>query len=169
MYHLNCLLCLLADLHLEDARNYVVQQLDDYTFQTSREKRFAMDILYCIQEVDADLLIDHIWNYDYVVELSYRQLTLLEIIMEAVKSTKAQVAKKDKASETVQEAMQKRVDAAIAEGNSDSGSSWGSDEESSSEDEGPAGGMAAGEAAASPGSQRRGSVVSASMGDGVHS
>ena len=165
MYHLNCLLCLLADLHLEDARNYVVQQLDDYTFQTSREKRFAMDVLYCIQEVDPDLLVDHIWNYDYVVELSFRQLMLLEIIMEAVKATRAQ-SKKSTASDTVQEAMQKRVDAMLAEEKSDSGSSWGSDEESSSEDEAPA---AAAGAAVSPGSQRRGSVVSASMGDSVHS
>ncbi len=167
MYHLDCLLCLLADLHLEDARNYVVQQLDDYTFQTSREKRFAMDILFCIQETDVDLLIDHIWNFDYVVELTFRQLTLLEIIVEAVKSTKAQ-QKAPKVAESLQDAVAQRVDAALAKDMSDSGSSWGSDEESaSSDDDEPAGGGAA--TAASPGSQRKGSVVSASMGDSVHS
>jgi len=164
-YHLNCLLCLLADLHLDDARNYVVQQLDDYTFQTSREKRFAMDILYCVQEVDSDLLVDHIWNFDYVVELSFRQLTLLEVIMEAVKSTKAR-SKKSVAASSAQQAMQQRVDAVLEQDNSDSGSSWGSDEDSASEDETPAVGVGT---ATSPGSVRRGSVISASMGDSVHS
>jgi hypothetical protein len=134
MHHLDCLLCLLAELHLDDARNYVVQQLDDYTFQTSREKRLALDILYCVQEVDVDLLVDHIWNFDYVVEFSHRQLILLEIVVEAVKATKANTQKKVAAS-SLQEAMQERVDMVLAADKSDTGSSWGSDEESSSDED----------------------------------
>lgn len=164
--HLNAALCLLADLLLSEARDYVVAQLDDFVFQMSREKRFILDILYCVQETDPDLLMDHIWNYDFVVKLTARQLTMLQIVYEAVKASKPPEVK----PKTLEEQMQERVQAEVDRAASDSGSSWGSDTESgaSSDEEAPRAG-AGGPASPTQATGRRGSVMSASMASSVHS
>lgn len=161
--HLNAVLSLLADLDLQEAKDYVLAQLDDFLFQSSREKRFIMDILFCIQETDPDMLLDHTWNYDYVVELTDRQLGMLEAIHDSVVASKPKPSK----AMTIDERAAMRVQQAVDEAASDSGSAWGSDSAStddSDSDDGPAPQMVSSPAATGAGGAgRRGSAFSGSQ------
>lgn len=82
--HLSTVLCLLAGLKLAEAKQYVMRLKDDFLWEASREKRFAMDVLYCCQEADQHLFMDHVWNFDYVEELTDSQLAVCEVIYEAI-------------------------------------------------------------------------------------
>jgi len=67
---LNAALCYLC---LRDDERTLQYALDvskkDLNFVVSREKRFILDIILCAQEGRLDDFTDHIWNFDYVVEL----------------------------------------------------------------------------------------------------
>ena len=82
---LNIVLCFLALRDDERALDFVEDYgQEDYMFIVSREKRFCVNIILCAQDRRADDFMDHLWNFDYVVEFEPFQLKLLEDVYEGI-------------------------------------------------------------------------------------
>ncbi len=51
----------------------------DVYFGASKEKRFLLDIIDDILDRQLDAFVDHVWNFDYAMELTSYELTMLKV------------------------------------------------------------------------------------------
>lgn len=80
-----CLLCLRDDERTVKYLKDVSEK--DLNFVVSREKRFLLDLVLCAQEGRLDDLVDHMWNYDYAVELEPHELSMLRVVFTVVEAS----------------------------------------------------------------------------------